>query len=106
MSGSPTSGAASSTSSQRSTPSRRLWVEYAECGCTFEFKKRWFGFFHWYLYTKLRYWWRWFFIRLMYPNGKPSWYKSKDDSEDIEYGGRWPILMNEDEYQHWFGDEK
>ena len=102
---SSTTSASSPTTSQKSTSSRRMWVEYAECGCTYDFKKRYFGFFHWFLYTKLRYWWRWFIIRVKYPHGKPSWQGSMNDSEDVTYGDLWPILMTEDEYMHWFKEK-
>jgi len=103
---SSTTSASSPTTSQASTRRRRLWVEYAECGCTYDFKKRWFGFFHWYLYTRLRYWWRWLVIRIKYPCGKSGWHIGSDSShKDIESGNYWPIMMTEDEYMHWFGDE-
>jgi hypothetical protein len=110
MSGSPSTSSSTSSSSPTSSQTvffrRRLWIEYAECGCTYDFKKRWFGLFHWLQYTKLRYWWRWVSIRIKYPYGKPGWYPGSDsDHEDIEYGDLWPVLMTNEEFDHWFGDE-
>lgn len=48
------------TSGVKSTPSKRrkLWVEYHECGCTFDFKKKYFGLAHWWKFSRLRLRWR------------------------------------------------
>jgi hypothetical protein len=101
------------TSTQKSTPSRprRLWVEYDMCGCTFNFKEKYFGIAHWWKFTKLRYWWRQYYMRVRFPHGKPQrdWNRSDSscskDSKN-EFGDLWPILMTNEEYDHWFGDEE
>jgi len=97
------------TSGVRSTPSRKLWVEYHECGCTFDFKKKYFGLTHWWKFTRLRYWYRkWYTIfkhRVGLTTISTKGGEYGDSTKGGGYGDLWPILMTNEEYDHWFKDE-
>ena len=95
------------TSTQKSTPSkpRKLWVEYHDCGCTFDFRKKYFGLAHWWKYTRLRLKWRIFRASIdFYRN--PHLYQGQVGDSKTGMVKKIPSAsMTNEEYDHWFKDE-
>lgn len=74
------------------------------CGCAVSFRLKYFGFAHWWRYTKLRYYWRLFWARFRYikveVHGSTFWL---DKARFGDYYYQFPgPNMTRDEYDHWF----
>jgi hypothetical protein len=95
------------TSGQKSTLSkpRKLWVEYHDCGCTFNFRKKYFGLAHWWKFTRLRLRGRKFRTSIeIYTKGH-LYHGEVGDSETGVVKRIPSVSMTNTEYDHWFEDE-
>jgi len=105
---STTTTTASFPGSTKSTPSRprKLWVEYHECGCTFDFKKKYFGLAHWWKFSRLRLRWRKFCTSIdVYRNPRLGQDQGKKGDSDSGMINIPTVSMTNEEYDHWFKDE-
>lgn len=77
------------------------------CGCAVSFRLKYFGLFHWWRYTKLRYYWRLFWTKLRYSkviaNGTTFWV---DSTMRRVYNCFPGPNMTRDEHDHWFIKDK
>ena len=95
------------TSGQKPTPSRprKLWVEYHECGCTFDFKKKYFGLAHWWKFTMLRHRWRILRASIQVYRNPNLYHGQVGDSKFGMVRNIPSVSMTNEEYDHWFKDE-
>ena len=79
---------------------------YCSCGCSPEFRLKYFGLVHWWKYTKLRYYWRNICTWLggSYVIMKARENKCWVDGKGI-YSSYPGPCMTEDEFEHWFPKE-
>ena len=100
-----TSTTASFRPSTKSTPSRKIWVEYHECCCTFDFRKKYFGLAHWRKFTMLRYRWRMFRTSVQVYRKPKLYHGQVGDSKSGMVKSIPSVSMTNEEYDHWFKDE-
>jgi len=102
----PTSSTtASFPASTKSTPSRKIWVEYHECGCTFKFRKKYFGLAHWWKFTMLRHRWRILRTSVQVYRNPKLYHGQVGDSKSGMVKNIPTVSMTNEEYDHWFKDE-
>jgi hypothetical protein len=76
------------------------------CGCTFDFKEKYFGLAHWWKFTRLRYRWRVFRESVKIYRNPKLYHNQKGDSESGRVKNIPSVSMTNEEYDHWFGDEE